>query len=66
MTLLAEKRKVGSSTLPLTTSSEALSGVGSRSGEPNGEPGKELRSRHDGQQGASQVVLSRRIWSQSQ
>ena len=48
----SEKRKVGSSTLPLTTSSEALSGIGSRSGEPNGEPRKELRSPHDGQHSA--------------
>src|SRR5437762_12950558 len=47
-TLLPEKRKVGSSTLPLTTSSEPVSGAGSRSGEP----GKELRSPHDGQHSA--------------
>ena len=48
MTLLAEKRKVGSSTLPLTTSSEPLSGIGSRSGEPNGEPEVSYAPWHDG------------------
>ena len=46
--LNTEKRKVGSSTLPLTTSSEPLSGIGSRSGEPNGEPGRSYAPWHDG------------------